>query len=327
MSNLKMTTDVEYIQKMDTFPNKGGGLSADQVKARFDMAAVDIKRHINDVIAPAIEAMKAVTDVSVSHSAQELTVGQQDQARKNIGAASADDLEKVVRNCPGMKGIPDATSFNRLTANLDQGFYRVHKNDWEDIPGTVEESPIALLVFWYTKYYYVHIAYSMVSNLVAYRIVKADTHTVHKDWFVQTDNVVQYTDQELTDAQQAKARENIGAASENDLHLTSDIVRDIEYTLAEEKIKISALQGIVQTTAQDLDRVAEVVKDTVLVTAQDLTNEQKAQARTNIGAASQVLVDFLLSQFSANGIVLGDAKTGDRYILYVEDGKLTMKKE
>ena len=153
------------------------------------------------------------TDNVVQYTDQELSDAQQEQARNNIGAASADDLGEVVRNCPGMKGIPDAASFNRLTANLDQGFYRVHKNDWEDLPGTVEESPLALLVFWYTKYYYVHIAFSMSTNLFAYRIVRADTHAVHKDWSPNLGEALLYTPQELTDEQKAQARENIGAAS------------------------------------------------------------------------------------------------------------------
>ena len=299
MSEFQMTADVENIKKMSTFPNRDDGLSAEQVKARFDQAAVDIKRHINEVIAPAIKATKVAADVSVSYSAQELTAGQQEQARNNIGAASADDFGEVVRNCPGMKGIPDATSFNHLTANLDQGFYRVHKNDWADLPGTIEESPLALLVFWYTKYYYVHIAYSMVSNMVAYRIVKADTHAVHKDWFVQTDNVVQYTDQELTDAQQEQARNNIGAASKNDLHLMSDEVRD----------------------------VSDTVSKKVGFTPQALSVNQKIQARSNIDAASQMSVDYLISKFTTKGISLTDEKTSEKYVLYVQNGKLTMEKE
>ncbi len=65
----------------------------------------------------------------------------------------------------------------------------------------------------------------------------------------------------------------------------------------------------------------------VLYKAQTLTTDKKIQARTNIGAASQMSVDFLMTKFTATGIRLSDEKTGDGYILYVENGKLMMEKE
>ena len=62
-------------------------MSAEQVKASFDKAAVDIKQHINEVIAPVVASTKEIADFSVLHVAQSLTESQQEQARLNIGAA------------------------------------------------------------------------------------------------------------------------------------------------------------------------------------------------------------------------------------------------
>lgn len=87
---------------------------------------------------------------------------------------------------PRLKGVPDAESFGHLTANLTtQGFYLVQKTDWADLPGEASDSSFALLVFWYTKNYNIQVVYSIPTDLVAYRIVNANTGKVYKDWFVQ----------------------------------------------------------------------------------------------------------------------------------------------
>lgn len=65
----------------------------------------------------------------------------------------------------------------------------------------------------------------------------------------------------------------------------------------------------------------------VLHKAQDLTINQKFQARRNIDAASQVSVDFLMTKFTETGMYLIDEKTSEKYVLYVKNGKLMMEKE
>lgn len=65
----------------------------------------------------------------------------------------------------------------------------------------------------------------------------------------------------------------------------------------------------------------------VLYKAQALTDAQKNQARANIGAASQLSVDFLISKFTPTGLALSDERTGEGYVLYVRNGKLVMEKE
>ena len=128
-----------------------------------------------------------------------------------------DDTGKVVSKTEGfskMKGIPDSREYERLTANLNHGNYQIEaRENWDDLPGTEADGRLALLVFWYTKYYYLQVAFSMSTNLFAYRIVRADTHAVHKDWSPNLGEALLYTPQDLTKKQKAQARENIGAAA------------------------------------------------------------------------------------------------------------------
>lgn len=87
MSDLSMTVDVENIKKMDTFPNRDGMMSAEEVKAQFDKAPADIKKHINEVLVPAIEDTKGKAHSAVQFTEQTLKKEEQEQARANISAA------------------------------------------------------------------------------------------------------------------------------------------------------------------------------------------------------------------------------------------------
>ena len=56
MSIPKMTNDLAVIQKLSDLPNSTEGLTADQLKAKFDEAALEIQKYINDKLIPAIIA-------------------------------------------------------------------------------------------------------------------------------------------------------------------------------------------------------------------------------------------------------------------------------
>lgn len=57
MSLPKMTTPVNNISLLDDLPNAVGGLSAAELKARFDKAGGDIQTFLNETLIPAIEQM------------------------------------------------------------------------------------------------------------------------------------------------------------------------------------------------------------------------------------------------------------------------------
>lgn len=56
MSLSKMTTAVDNISKLDTRPNAVNGLTADELKAKFDKAPEDIKAFLNDTLIPEVES-------------------------------------------------------------------------------------------------------------------------------------------------------------------------------------------------------------------------------------------------------------------------------
>ena len=57
MELAKFTEDVEVIQKLGTFPNAEDGLSPEELKAKFDQAAVKIKAYLNDTLVPAVNTV------------------------------------------------------------------------------------------------------------------------------------------------------------------------------------------------------------------------------------------------------------------------------
>lgn len=48
--------DVGHIQKLDDEPNDVGGLSADELKRRFDLGAAQIQQYLNETLIPAVVA-------------------------------------------------------------------------------------------------------------------------------------------------------------------------------------------------------------------------------------------------------------------------------
>ena len=67
--------------------------------------------------------------------------------------------------------------------------------------------------------------------------------------------------------------------------------------------------------------------DAVLFTEQTLTDSQKNQARSNIGATSQSEVDYLHGRLPSGELVFPDTKTGDTHTVYAEKGKLILKSQ
>ena len=52
----KLEKDIAYISKLDNEPNDVGGLSAGELKSRFDAAGQDIQEYINEELIPRIES-------------------------------------------------------------------------------------------------------------------------------------------------------------------------------------------------------------------------------------------------------------------------------
>ena len=61
MALTKFTDDVEIIQALSNTPNATEGLTADQLKAKFDEATGKIKTYINDTLTADVDT--AVSDI------------------------------------------------------------------------------------------------------------------------------------------------------------------------------------------------------------------------------------------------------------------------
>lgn len=55
----KLDADLDVVQKLDDEPNDEGGLTADELKAKFDESGNLVKTYINDTLLPALEAEAA----------------------------------------------------------------------------------------------------------------------------------------------------------------------------------------------------------------------------------------------------------------------------
>ncbi len=220
MSDLRMTTDVENVKKMSTFPNRDDWLSAEQVKARFDQAAVDIKQHINEVIVPAIEENQTITTNAVLFSEQFLKKEQQEQARANIGAAKSaavlyeyqalsDEQKAVARaNINAVDASKTVTSVDGITpAAGNVPLAAVQYAAAQQLSAQEQETARKNIGAVSTA---THIALQNTVQALennqqltdyAMRIIE---HTVSEK--------VSFTSQTLTGEQKEQARENIGAA-------------------------------------------------------------------------------------------------------------------
>lgn len=95
-------------------------------------------------------------------------------------------------------------------------------------------------------------------------------------------NAVQFVDQELTTAQKAQARTNIGAVGPGDVPTLDTVVQVVPQSFTDNQ-KRNARDNI---GAADQAGVTALSEEAVKITAQTFTGDQQTQARTNIGAAA-----------------------------------------
>lgn len=95
MSLPKMTTAVDNISKLDTRPNAVNGLTADELKAKFDKAPEDIKRFLNEVLIPALDgaitldslgAVPKTREINGKELSEDITLTADDIAADNMEA-------------------------------------------------------------------------------------------------------------------------------------------------------------------------------------------------------------------------------------------------
>lgn len=62
MALTKFTQNMDIIAKLDDEPNDAGGLSAAELKARFDEGGLALQNYINEILTPEVEAEVARLD-------------------------------------------------------------------------------------------------------------------------------------------------------------------------------------------------------------------------------------------------------------------------
>jgi hypothetical protein len=85
MSLSKLTKDLAVIQKLDDEPNDVGGLTAAQLKGKFDEAGEAIKEFLNESLLPELDSPQAADNLGAVLSGEEMTV---QQALETLHSAS-----------------------------------------------------------------------------------------------------------------------------------------------------------------------------------------------------------------------------------------------
>lgn len=104
MSLPKFNKDIKIISKLDDEPNDVGGLSANELKAKFDEAGNLIKAFINDTLLPYLESVSGAGDIGIAN-----IPGLNDAATVQ---AALQELKKQINNT-STGSIPDRS----LTGN------------------------------------------------------------------------------------------------------------------------------------------------------------------------------------------------------------------
>lgn len=67
MALQEMTENVEIVQTLSDYPNQEEGLSAEELKAKFDQGPKALKEYINDQLVPAVRELERVVDPGMAY--------------------------------------------------------------------------------------------------------------------------------------------------------------------------------------------------------------------------------------------------------------------
>lgn len=106
MAISKVNEDLDIIQKLDTYPNDTDGLSAEELKERFDRAGNLLKTFLNEVLIPELEAENIPFSASTAVNAENIQTAIENVQKQIAGVA--------------LNAIPDRTiTREKLAKSLD----------------------------------------------------------------------------------------------------------------------------------------------------------------------------------------------------------------
>lgn len=137
MSLPKFNEDIQIISKLADEPNDVGGLSANELKAKFDEAGNLIKAFINDTLLPYLESVSGAGDIGIANipglndaATVQAALQELKTQLNNMSTGSIPD-----RSLPGEKLVTGAVGTNEL-ANASVTFDKIAN-------GSVNDSKIA----------------------------------------------------------------------------------------------------------------------------------------------------------------------------------------
>ena len=135
MSIPTLDTDLSIIQKLDDYPNDVGGLSAADLKAKFDEAGLALQQYINEVLIPALIAgnLPFTTSTAIPAETVQAAIENVQSQLANVSAGSLpnnsvgmEKLSKTVQaaiNSGGKAGtiVTDLVpKVNRIDASVEE---------------------------------------------------------------------------------------------------------------------------------------------------------------------------------------------------------------
>lgn len=116
MSLPKMTAAVDNISKLDTRPNAVNGLTADELKAKFDKAPEDIKRFLNEVLIPALDGAITLDALGAVPETRKVN-GKPLDADVTLGAADI-DYAGTISGAANVKEVLEALNAKKAVATV-----------------------------------------------------------------------------------------------------------------------------------------------------------------------------------------------------------------
>ena len=148
----EFTTDLNIIQKLDDEPNDIGGLTAAELKAKFDEAGLAIKKWLNETLLPALIAANLGYSSSDTVEAENIQAAieyvrahgsAETQALQN---AVADDLTaRSAQRTNKYDALSDQMSYNydTLSDKLDENYKSLHNEITQVVVGVVPDGSIS----------------------------------------------------------------------------------------------------------------------------------------------------------------------------------------
>lgn len=270
----RVVTALETMASMQSASDRAAqaALDAREAAERAEQVVQDIADLADNIetLENILEQVEPTNIGAVAFEEQTLTSEQKTQARANIDAISANDVDSLVTGVVKYT-VPET----ELTP--------AQKNQARTNIGAAASTDLDT-VLRYTE-----------QSLTEQQKLKARENigAVSSD---EVTGVVKYSEQQLTNEQKTQARTNIGAISAQDVNpLVEGVVKYSEQSLTNEQ-KQQARTNIGAVAASE---VSDLATGNVKYSQQSLELQEQAQARTNIGAASSSEVSTIRSSLNA----------------------------